>query len=302
MYKLISILLFSTLMASEPITPLPQTVEVNYAKVKLGKALFFDPILSHDDTVSCATCHNLEEGGDDGLKFSFGIKGREGTINAPTVYNAYFNFRQFWDGRAKDLQEQAAGPIENPIEMASSFKEVVAKLRKSEYKKLFDAIYDDGITKQNITDAIAEYEKTLITPNSRFDKYLRGDSKALTQEEKEGYALFKSKGCASCHHGENIGGNLYNKFGIFNETNSEWLGRYNITHKERDKYFFKVPSLRNVARTAPYFHDGRTYDLKEAVEIMSQYQLGRHITKEEISKIVAFLKSLNGELPKNIEP
>ncbi len=305
MHKLITIFLSSTLallMASEPITPLPQTVKVNQTKAELGKELFFDPILSHDDTISCATCHNLQQGGDDGLKFSFGIKGQEGTVNAPTVYNAVFNFRQFWDGRAKDLQEQAAGPIENPIEMGSSFEEVIAKLKKSKYKKIFDAIYDDGITKQTITDAIAEYEKTLITPNSRFDKYLRGDENALTQNEKEGYGLFKSKGCASCHHGENIGGNLYNKFGIFNETNSKWLGRYNITHKERDKYFFKVPSLRNIARTAPYFHDGRTYDLKEAVKIMSQYQLGRHITKEEISKIAAFLRSLNGELPKNIEP
>ncbi len=289
-------------MASEPITPLPQTIKVNQTKAELGKKLFFDPILSHDNTISCATCHDLQHGGDDGLKVSFGIEGKEGAVNAPTIYNAVFNFRQFWDGRAKDLQEQAAGPVENPVEMGSSFEEVIVKLKKSKYKKLFDAIYDDGITKQTITDAIAEYEKTLITPNSRFDKYLRGDEGALTQDEKEGYALFKSKGCVSCHHGENIGGNLYNKFGIFNETNSQWLGRYNITHKERDKYFFKVPSLRNIERTAPYFHDGRTYDLNEAVKLMSQYQLGRHITKKEILKITAFLKSLNGELPKNIEP
>ncbi|WP_434636972.1 cytochrome-c peroxidase [Sulfurimonas sp. NW7] len=305
MYKII-ILIFSfyvtLLTANEPITPLPQSVQVNQAKAKLGQALFFDPILSHDNTISCASCHDLHNGGDDGLKFSFGIQGQEGSVNAPTVYNAVFNFRQFWDGRAKNLQEQAIGPIENPVEMGSSFEEIIPKLKKSKYKKLFDAIYNDGITKNNITDAIAEYEKTLITPNSRFDRYLRGDKSALTQKEKEGYELFKSKGCVSCHHGENIGGNLYNKFGIFNESNSEWLGRYNITHKERDKYFFKVPSLRNIVRTAPYFHDGRTYDLKKAVEIMSQYQLGRHITKEEIAKITAFLQSLNGELPKNIEP
>ena len=186
--------------------------------------------------------------------------------------------------------------------MGATFEEVIQKLKKSKYKKLFASIYDDGITKETITDAIAEYEKTLVTPNSRFDKYLKGDKNALTENEKEGYELFKSKGCVSCHHGENIGGNFYNKFGIFNESNSGWLGRYNVTHKERDKYFFKVPSLRNIARTAPYFHDGRTNDLQEAVEIMSQYQLGRHITKEEIAKITAFLQSLNGELPKNIEP
>lgn len=302
--KLIILLFFygTFAMANEPITPLPQSVKVNKAKAKLGQALFFDPILSHDNTISCATCHDLHNGGDDGLKVSFGIKGQEGVVNAPTVYNAVFNFRQFWDGRAKNLQEHAVGPVENPVEMGSSFKEAIEKLKKSKYKKLFDAIYKDGITKKNITDAIAEYEKTLITPNSRFDKYLRGDKNALTQNEKEGYELFKSKGCISCHHGENIGGNLYNKFGIFDESNSQWLGRYNVTHKEQDKYFFKVPSLRNVARTAPYFHDGRTYDLNKAVEIMSQYQLGRHITKEEIAKITAFLQSLNGELPKNIEP
>ncbi|WP_457750163.1 cytochrome-c peroxidase [Sulfurimonas sp.] len=305
MYEVIIIFLFSTLtllMANEPITPLPQTVKVNHAKAELGKKLFFDPILSHDNTITCATCHDLNNGGDDGLKFSYGIRGQKGSVNAPTVYNACFNFRQFWDGRAKDLQEQASGPIENPVEMGSSFSEVIPKLQRSKYKKLFDAIYTNGITKQTITDAIAEYEKTLITPNSRFDKFLRGDKNALTQDEKDGYALFKSKGCVSCHHGKNVGGNLYSTFGIFNESSSEWLGRYNITHKKRDKYSFKVPSLRNVARTAPYFHDGRTYDLKEAVNIMSQYQLGRYITKEDISKITAFLQSLNGELPKNIEP
>ena len=294
--------LLTFLLASEPITPLPQQIHVNQEKAELGRKLFFDPILSHDGTISCATCHDLQHGGDDGLQFSFGIQGQKGSVNAPTVFNAVFNFRQFWDGRAKNLQEQAAGPIENPVEMGSSFEEVIPKLKNSKYKELFDAIYDDGITKQTITDAIAEYEKTLITQNSRFDKYLRGNKNALTQKEKEGYELFKSKGCVSCHHGENIGSNLYNKFGIFNDSDSEWLGRYNITHKERDKFFFKVPSLRNIARTAPYFHDGRTDDLEEAVKVMSQYQLGRHITKEEISKITAFLRSLNGELPKNIEP
>jgi len=304
MHKIIVLLFFyvTYVTANEPITPLPQSVKVNQTKAKLGQALFFDPILSHDDTISCATCHNLQNGGDNGIKFSFGIKGQEGSINAPTVYNAVFNFRQDWDGKAKDLQEQALGPIENPVEMGSTFKEVIQKLKKSKYKKLFDAIYNDGITKENITDAIAEYEKTLITPNSRFDKYLRGNKNVLTKDEKEGYGLFKSKGCISCHNGVNIGGNLYNKFGIFQETGSKWLGRYNVTHRERDKFFFKVPSLRNIARTAPYFHDGRTYDLKKAVETMSQYQLGRHITKEEIAKIFAFLQSLNGELPKNIEP
>ena len=290
------------LFASEPIEPLPQYVKVDARKAALGKKLFFDTMLSRDNTISCATCHNLKEGGDDNLRFSFGINGQEGNINAPTVYNAVFNFRQFWDGRAADLQDQAAGPVENPVEMGFTFKELIKRLQKSSYKKEFDTIYKDGITKENITDAIAEYEKTLITPNAPFDRYLRGDKKAITQEQKEGYELFKAKGCISCHHGINIGGNLYNKFGIFEDSNSSNLGKYNLTHKERDKHYFKVPSLRNIAKTAPYFHDGRTSDLDRAVYIMAKYQLGRKITPQEVAKIVAFLHSLNGELPKDIEP
>jgi len=297
-----SLIFFTTLLFSnEPIKPIPLYVKVDKKKAELGKELFFDTMLSRDRTVSCASCHILQDGGDDNLRFSFGIKGQEGPINAPTVYNAVFNFRQFWDGRAVDLQDQAGGPIENPKEMGYTFKELIPRLENSPYKAQFDAIYTDGITKANITDAIAEYEKTLITPNSPFDRYLRGDKNALTKEQKEGYELFKAKGCISCHHGVNIGGNLYNKFGIFEDSNTTNYGRYNVTHKERDKYYFKVPSLRNVARTAPYFHDGRTYSLQEAVYTMAKYQLGRKITPQEVDKIVAFLKSLNGELPKDTE-
>jgi cytochrome c peroxidase len=234
-------------------------------------------------------------GGDDNLPFSFGANGEEGSRNSPTVYNAIFDFRQFWDGRAKNLQEQAGGPVENPKEMDSSFKELIPKLNKTPYKKMFQAIYKDGITRRNIEDAIAEYEKTLITPNAPFDKYLRGDKTALSKGAIEGYALFKNKGCISCHQGINIGGNMYNKFGIFHDAKAKDFGRYNVTHKERDKYYFKVPSLRNVALTAPYFHDGRTTSLREAVELMSEYQLGRKITPQEIDKIVLFLEALNGE-------
>jgi len=299
---ILSFFLFcTTLIANEPIKPIPLHMHVNEEKALLGKKLFFDTQLSRDKTVSCATCHILQDGGDDNLRHSFGIKGQEGPINAPTVYNAVFNFRQFWDGRAADLQDQAGGPVENPKEMGFNFTELIARLKKSPYKAQFNAIYKDGITKENITDAIAEYEKTLITPNAPFDRYLRGDTNALSHKQKEGYELFKSKGCITCHHGINIGGNLYNKFGIFEDANTSALGRFNVTHRERDKYYFKVPSLRNIARTAPYFHDGRTYDLHEAVYSMAKYQLGRKITPQEVDKIVAFLKSLNGELPKDIE-
>ncbi len=293
--------LHAVLMASEPIQPIPQEMKVNEKKAALGKELFFDTMLSKDNTINCASCHLLQDGGDDNLRVSFGVKGQQGSVNAPTVYNAVFNFRQFWDGRVANLKEQAMAPIENPVEMGNSFKNLIKTLNKTPYKAKFDAIYKDGITKNNIADAIAEYEKTLITPNAPFDLYLRGDKNAITKEQKEGYELFKSKGCITCHHGINVGGNMYNKFGIFADSNTSDLGRYNVTHRERDKHYFKVPSLRNVARTAPYFHDGRTKSLRVAVLTMAKYQLGRKITPQEVDKIVAFLKSLNGELPKDIE-
>lgn len=278
------------------IEPIPQTVEYNYEKALLGKKLFFDPILSKDNSISCATCHDLKNGGDDGLKFSVGIDGQIGDINAPTVLNSFFNFRQFWDGRAHNLEEQALGPIENPVEMGHDFATLVKKLKATTYNRDFKKIYIDGITKENLADAIAEFEKTLITPNSAFDRFLKGDETAITSFEKEGYELFRSKGCISCHNGVNIGGNLYSKFGMIVDIDSKHLGKYNITKNEWDKYYFKVPSLRNISLTAPYFHDGRYDTLKEAVKTMSLVQLGRPITEKEIEKIVAFLKTLNGEL------
>ncbi|QDF29816.1 cytochrome-c peroxidase [Halarcobacter anaerophilus] len=278
------------------ITPIPQKLKYDYQKAILGKKLFFDTRLSKDNTISCATCHDLSNGGDDGLSVSFGVEGLKGTVNAPTVLNSVFNFRQFWNGRAKSLEEQALGPIENPVEMGNKLDILVRNLQNTEYKEMFEAIYGSLITKDNLVDAISEFEKTLITPNSRFDKYLLGDEKAITKYEKEGYEIFKNKGCIACHHGVNIGGNHYNKFGAFKEITSDNLGRYDITKKEEDKYYFKVPSLRNVALTSPYFHDGREESLKKAVEIMASVQLGRPITKEEIDKIVAFLKTLTGQL------
>jgi cytochrome c peroxidase len=283
---------------ASPIKPIPDSVDVHEQKAALGKKLFFDPILSKDATISCATCHDLQNGGDDGLKFSFGIKGQEGSINAPTVYNAVFNFRQFWDGRAKDLKAQAKGPIENPLEMGHNFAELISVLKnKKIYKQAFHAIYPDNITADNIADAIAEFEKALITPNAPFDRYLKGEKDAITVQEKRGYRLFTSKGCILCHNGVNVGGNFYNKFGIFKDANSTELGRYNITKREEDKYVFKVPSLRNVELTAPYMHDGRAKTLQDAVEIMTEHQLGRYMSAEETEDIVKFLKSLTGQIP-----
>jgi len=236
MYKIaliINIFFINFLYANDGlISPIPLKIDVDEKKVALGKALFFETRLSKDNTISCASCHNLKEGGDDNLRVSFGVGGKQGTRNAPTVYNAVFNFRQFWDGRAKDLADQAMGPIENPVEMAHSFQEIVPLLKKSQYKKQFNKIYSDGVTKKNIADAIAEYEKTLITPNAPFDRYLRGDIKALSKNTEDGYAIFKTKGCILCHQGINVGGNMYNKFGVFEEQKLTDLGRYNVTHKE----------------------------------------------------------------------
>ena len=209
-----------------------------------------------------------------------------------------FNFRQFWDGRAKDLKEQVLGPIENPVEMGHSMDSIVKVLKKnSAYIKAFNTIYSDGITYQNVADAIAEFEKALITPDSPFDRYLKGDKEAISEKAKKGYLLFESKGCILCHHGVNVGGNFYNKFGIYKDANSTNLGRYNITKREEDKYVFKVPSLRNIAETSPYMHDGRIDTLHGAVELMTKHQLGRYMESREIDDIVAFLESLTGEIP-----
>jgi len=270
-------------------------------KVKLGKKLFFDPILSADNSVSCASCHDLQNGGDDGLKFSVGINGQEGDINTPTVLNAAYNFRQFWNGRADTLLHQTWGPIENPIEMGHTFDKLITILKQTSYKKEFDAIYEDGITKHSIGDAIAEFEKTLITLNSPFDRYLKGDESAITQDQKDGYRLFKSVGCIACHHGKNVGGNLYNKFGVMKNSKSKRLGRYEVTQKESDKYYFKVSSLRNINMTGPYLHDGRYDSLVDVVKFMAQYQLGRIISEEEVRKIISFLNSLSGEIPSSIK-
>lgn len=299
--KTITLLLFIIILSAEPISPIPLTIETDKKKVALGEKLFFDTQLSINNTISCASCHDLQNGGDDGLKFSFGIKGQEGDINSPTVLNAVYNFRQFWNGSAKNLAHQAMGPIENPIEMGNTFKQLIKKLNKTPYKKEFNHIYEDGITKENIADAIAEFEKTLITPDAPFDRYLRGDITAITQNQKDGYELFKSKGCIACHNGVNIGGNLYNKFGIMKNVESKRLGRYEVTKVEADKYYFKVPSLRNLELTAPYLHDGRYTDLKEVVKFMARYQLGRIVTQEEVDKIVDFLHSLTAPTPANIK-
>jgi len=299
-FNFIFFVLAGVIYASELITPLPQDFKYDKEKAALGKILYHDSRLSGDNTISCASCHILNEGGDDNIALAVGIDGKVGTRNSPTVLNSRYNFKQFWDGRAKDLQEQAEGPVLNPIEMNSSFKEVIRKLSQDQqYKEIFNKIYSDGITTMNITDAIAEFEKALVTPNARFDQYLRGDKNALNTTEKEGYELFQSYGCISCHNGVNIGGNLFQKIGVVKNftVSAHEFGRYAVTKNEQDKFVFKVPSLRNIDLTAPYFHDGSVKSLKEAVTIMLDHQVGIALDEKDIDKIVAFLKTLTGETP-----
>ncbi|MEP6848265.1 MAG: cytochrome-c peroxidase, partial [Acidobacteriota bacterium] len=286
----------------EPITPIPTEISLDAAKVALGEKLFNDPQLSHDNTVSCASCHSMTLGGTDQKAHSTGINGQAGGINAPTVFNSGYNFKQFWDGRADTLEEQVNGPTHAAGEMGSTWEEIVSKLSQSpEYVSAFGQVYGAGVTDENIRKAIAEFERSLTTPDSRFDQFLKGNQDALTADEKEGYHLFKSVGCVSCHQGVNVGGNLFQEFGVMGDYFSDRgnltkadLGRYNVTHRESDKYVFKVPSLRNVSQTHPYFHDGSAKTLEDAVAVMSKYQLGRPLSPDEIHSIVKFLKSLDG--------
>jgi len=286
----------------EPIQPIPLQIALNDAKVELGEKLFHDPRLSHDNSVSCASCHNLHTGGTNRRRRSIGINGAEGFVNTATVFNSGFNFRQFWDGHAETLEDQIKGPIHSPREMASNWQEIMAKLMASpDYVAAFEALYPNGIDPRTIQDAIATFERSLYTPNARFDQFLRGDSEALTETEKAGYHLFKTYGCIRCHQGINIGGNMFQTFGVMgnyfadrgNITQAD-LGRYNVTGEERDRHVFKVPSLRNVDLTPPYFHDGSAARLEDAVTIMGTYQLGRRLNPSEVDLIVQFLRTLTG--------
>jgi cytochrome c peroxidase len=286
----------------EPITPIQPVSVANPAQVELGKKLFFDPRLSKSGFISCNSCHNLSMGGTDNLKTSIGHNWNEGPINAPTVLNSSLNLAQFWDGRAKDLQAQAGGPIANPGEMASNHVLAVAVLQSNpgyvaEFKKVFGS---DKVTIENVTRAIAAFEETLVTPNSRFDKWLQGDKTALSADELAGYKIFKDSGCVGCHNGPGVGGNSFQKMGVVAayKTSSSAIGRAAVTGKDADRFKFKVPTLRNVELTYPYFHDGAANTLKEAVDTMGRLQLGKEFSNEENAKIVAFLKTLTGDQPR----
>lgn len=294
----------ASVVESSALRPLPTVLDLDPRRVALGRSLFHDTRLSADDTISCASCHDLAHGGVDGFRTSIGIDGAVGPINAPTVFNSGLNFRQFWDGRAETLEAQVDGPTHAPAEMGSSWPEILGKLaRDDDYPGRFGAIYADGITAANVRDAIATFERSLVTPNAPFDRFLRGDSSAMSEPARDGYRMFVEYGCASCHQGANVGGNMFQRFGVMGdyfadrggETDVD-LGRYRVTHDERDRHVFRVPSLRNVARTAPYFHDGTADTLPDAVRVMALYQLGRELDDSEIAALVAFLESLTGEL------
>lgn len=290
--------------ANEPVQAIPESVSVDQRKADIGFKLYHDVRLSSDNTISCASCHGLNTGGVDNDRFSKGVNGQRGGINAPTTFNAVHNFVQFWDGRATDLQQQAAGPPLNPVEMAStSWEQIAEKLAADKaLSEQFLLLYPEGYTEHSITDAIQEFEKTLITPNSQFDKYLKGDKSALSKEELAGYELFKKYECATCHVGVNLGGQTYEKmglhadyFGIRGDITEADYGRFAQTQENYDKHRFKVPTLRNIALTWPYFHDGSYALMEEAADVMALYQVGHTLTDDEKSKLVAFFHTLTGE-------
>lgn len=281
--------------------PLPDSIideKKNATLIKLGKMLYMDPRLSVNDKISCNSCHQLNKFGVDNEPTSPGHEGKRGNRNSPTTLNAALHIAQFWDGRAQDVEEQALGPILNPVEMGMPTDEgvaVISKLKKiDEYKDLFPQAFKDEkepFTYKNVGKAIGAFERTLLTP-SRFDDYLKGDEDALTADEKRGLKKFVHIGCATCHNGVAIGGNSFKKLGLVEPFETADMGRYEVTGIETDKQVFKVPSLRNITKTGPYFHDGSVETLDEAIRLMAKHQLGQQVGDGFIRDVKAFLGSL----------
>jgi cytochrome c peroxidase len=293
-------------LEDEPVQPLVSPTGLDGRRVKLGRALFKDVRLSKTNTLSCATCHNMGAGGTMAVSRSLaGVDGKIVPLNIPTVIGSGLNFAQFWDGRAPTLEEQINGPTQNHDEMSSNWPEIIGKLKQDAgYVQSFQEAYQSPPTPENIRDAIATFERSQVFVDSPFDRYLRGEKNAISPDARKGYQLFKNLGCASCHQGANIGGNMYQKFGIVSDYFAarghvipQDYGRYNVTHDDADRYFFKVPSLRNVALTAPYFHDGTAATLDQAVDTMATYQLGRTLSPLERHQLVEYLRSLTGKPP-----
>jgi cytochrome c peroxidase len=295
---------FKPIPATAP--PLPGNAATP-EKIDLGKMLYFDPRLSASHAISCSSCHNIGLGGVDLEPTSLGHRWQHGGRNAPTVLNAVFNIAQFWDGRAKDLEQQAGGPMVNPVEMASPEAHVAEQLTGIPgYRIAFAKAFPgeaDPVTLANTQKAIAVFEATLITPNAPFDRYLGGQADALSATQKQGLALFMEKGCSNCHNGVNVGGGQYAPFGVVAKPSAEQRpagdkGRFMVTRSPGDEYVFKVPTLRNIVLTAPYFHTGSVWDLRQAVGVMGTSQLGGNLSNDEVDKITAFLASLTGDQPK----
>ncbi len=288
----------------ELVLPVPLDPEVDERRAALGERLFFDPVLSGDGTVSCASCHDLARGGADGLPHSALPNRTPGPVNVPTVLNVGLNFRWSWTGRWELMAEQIDVAILAQHAMASTL-EAGTEAARPTYARDFEAVYRDGLTPTNLRDALTEYLRSLTTPNAPFDRYLRGDEGALDPEARRGWDLFRSYGCVTCHQGVNVGGNLFQRFGVMEDyldTRAEQTpvdqGRYSVTHRESDRHVFRVPGLRNVALTAPYFHDGSAPTLGDAIQVMARYQLGRQLTEDQVRAIQAFLESLTGEQPR----
>ncbi|WP_245506197.1 cytochrome-c peroxidase [Rhizobium leguminosarum] len=293
-------------LLSGPLLPLPDDPVLDERKVALGEALFNDPIMSGKKGLTCSSCHDLAHGGTVRLARTIGYNGKMHRFNAPTVFNVANNYRLGWRGNFTKLEEQNNAVIIDPNLMASEWPTLLGALNASrEYRDRFEEIYGHGVDEQDVLDALVTFQRSLTTPNAPFDRYLKGDKSALTQVEIKGYQLFKGYGCTSCHQGQNVGGNLFEKFGVFADPSATEfygddkddgdLGRFTITHVEEDKGVFRVPSLRNVELTAPYFHDGRVWSLDSAVKIMARLQLGHSIPDSDSDAIVAFLNSLTGE-------
>lgn len=287
--------------------PLPEAVSspsnpLTEAKVALGRKLYYDSRLSLGQDISCNTCHPLERYGADGLPVSIGHKGQRGARNAPSVYNAAGQVAQFWDGRAPNVEEQAKGPVLNPVEMGQPDEARVTAVLKSiaGYADLFKRAFPDQaqpVTFGNLARAIGAFERRLLTP-SRWDRFLKGDGGALSEAEKAGFNKFVESGCAACHQGAYVGGNAFQKAGLVHPwPNTADLGRYQVTRKDGDKFLFKVPSLRNVTRTAPYFHDGSEPTLEGAIRKMAYHQVGRKLADADVRSIAAWLETLTGEIP-----
>ena len=291
---------------NEPIKPIPLEIALDRRKVELGRGLFIDQRLSRDNSLACVSCHAFDRGGAFPAAKPTGIAGKPHVLNSPSVFNAVFNFKQLWSGGLDSVEAVVDQVIASPLVFDTSWPEVIRKLARDQgLADRFRAVYRDGLTAANAGNALGEYNRSLTTPNARFDKYLRGDANAVTAEEKAGYALFKNYGCVACHQGVNVGGNMYQTFGAMGDyfksrgdVREADYGRFNFTKREPDRFVFKVPSLRNVVLTAPYFHDGSAATLNEAVEVMFKYQLGRAAPQQDKELIIKFLGTLTGDQPR----